>query len=73
MFFVLPEKEHVQVASYTTNAAAMAEVFRQYLAALPEPLLTFELYDSFLMSLSKPFQELQIAFTYRCVLTISFF
>ncbi|ELR20371.1 RhoGAP domain containing protein [Acanthamoeba castellanii str. Neff] len=48
---VMLEKDHLQVASYTNSPSTAAEVMRQLLAALPDPLLTCDLYDSFLIAL----------------------
>jgi hypothetical protein len=46
------EKDNLQVASYTNSPFTAAEVMRQLLAALPDPLLTCDLYDSFMIALS---------------------
>lgn len=40
----------LQLSSYTKNPQVVAELLRLFLAALPEPLLTFQLYDSFLLT-----------------------
>jgi hypothetical protein len=42
--------ENLQIASYTRNPHVIAELTKQYLASLPEPLFTFQLYDSFLLT-----------------------
>lgn len=54
---IMLEKDHLQVASYTNSPFTAAEVMRQLLAALPDPLLTCDLYDSFLIALT--FTELE--------------
>ena len=40
----------LQLSSYTKSPQVVAELLRLFLAALPEPLLTFQLYDSFLLT-----------------------
>jgi len=42
----------VQLSSYTKNPHVVAGLMKMYLARLPQPLLTFGLYDSFLAVLS---------------------
>lgn len=42
--------DSLQLSSYTKNAHVIAELLRLFLSSLPEPLLTFHLYDSFLLT-----------------------
>lgn len=42
--------DSLQLSSYTKNAHVVAELLRLFLSSLPEPLLTFHLYDSFLLT-----------------------
>lgn len=52
------EKEGVQLATYVKSPHVVAEILKIFLAKLPEPLLSFEAYDSFLMVLSlEEFQD----------------
>lgn len=46
------ERESVQISSHTKNPHVVAEVTKQFLQMLPEPLLTFEHYDAFLLLLN---------------------
>eukprot|EP01132_Coremiostelium_polycephalum_P008590 gene8590-10569_t len=42
--------EQVQLSTFTTNPYIIAELLKQYLLSLPEPLFSFNLYDSFLLT-----------------------
>ncbi|GAM23976.1 hypothetical protein SAMD00019534_071510 [Acytostelium subglobosum LB1] len=42
--------EQVQLSSLTNNPHVVAELLKQYLLYLPEPLFTYQLYDSFLLT-----------------------
>ncbi len=44
------DNDQLQLTSYTKNPYVIAELLKVYLASLPEPLLTFQLYDSFLLT-----------------------
>lgn len=46
------EKEKTKLSQYAKDPLIVGEMLRQFLVALPEPLLTFQLYDSFLLTLS---------------------
>eukprot|EP01116_Phalansterium_solitarium_P000710 TRINITY_DN10556_c0_g1_i1.p1 TRINITY_DN10556_c0_g1~~TRINITY_DN10556_c0_g1_i1.p1 ORF type:complete len:788 (+),score=231.60 TRINITY_DN10556_c0_g1_i1:112-2475(+) len=43
------ERNNVQLMNYTRNALVVAELLKQYLGSMPQPLLTYEAYDSFLL------------------------
>ncbi|KAL6080590.1 hypothetical protein QOT17_000232 [Balamuthia mandrillaris] len=55
------DKDNSDISSFTQNPLVAAEVLRQYLFALPEPLLTFDLYDSFLITLTMVEREDRMA------------
>ncbi|EFA81193.1 RhoGAP domain-containing protein [Heterostelium album PN500] len=42
--------EQIQLSTFTNNPHIVAEILRQYLHALPEPLFSYHLYDSFLLT-----------------------
>lgn len=44
------DNDSLQLTSYTKEPLVIAELLKQFLASLPEPLLTFQLYDSFLLT-----------------------
>eukprot|EP01091_Cochliopodium_minus_P017236 TRINITY_DN6694_c0_g1_i1.p1 TRINITY_DN6694_c0_g1~~TRINITY_DN6694_c0_g1_i1.p1 ORF type:complete len:645 (-),score=192.27 TRINITY_DN6694_c0_g1_i1:371-2305(-) len=43
------DDHHVDLKSYIKDSRVVGELIKQYLLALPEPLLTFERYDSFII------------------------
>jgi hypothetical protein len=51
-FSFCKEPAGVVVANHTRSSFVVAEVLRAYLASLQEPLLTFSLYDAFLVAQS---------------------
>lgn len=44
------EKDNIVLTNYTKDAHVVAELLLQYLQAMPEPLLTFDMYDNFLIT-----------------------
>lgn len=62
---ILLEKDQVRLSAHTKNPLIIGSLFKQFLFALPEPLLTFELYDSFLLSLTFTNSRDRIAFFYE--------
>lgn len=50
---LITEKDSVKLSRHTQDPLIVGEMLRHWLASLPEPLLTFALYDSFLIILSK--------------------
>jgi RhoGAP domain len=44
---IVLDRGGIQLSSYTKDPHVVAELLKQYLAALPEPILSYECYDSF--------------------------
>ncbi|EGG24433.1 RhoGAP domain-containing protein [Cavenderia fasciculata] len=42
--------EQIQISTYTNNPHVVSELLKQYLYSLPEPLFSYHLYDSFLIT-----------------------
>lgn len=47
--FYIVESDDVDLSTWTRSAPGVSVLLLEYLRTLPEPLLTFDKYDSFLM------------------------
>eukprot|EP01095_Lingulamoeba_sp_RSL-Kostka_P009597 TRINITY_DN3335_c0_g1_i1.p1 TRINITY_DN3335_c0_g1~~TRINITY_DN3335_c0_g1_i1.p1 ORF type:complete len:349 (-),score=69.79 TRINITY_DN3335_c0_g1_i1:312-1358(-) len=46
---IITDKETIRLSNYTKNPHVIAQILKSYLSSLPEPLLTYQFYDSFLL------------------------
>jgi hypothetical protein len=44
---------YVKLEEFTDSVGVVANVFKRYLVSLPEPIMTFKLYDSFVLAACK--------------------